>query len=537
MRLESLRGALQELRLIDGLSDCQLLYRFIDGRDEAAFAALVRRHGPMVMGVCRRMLGNEADAEDAFQATFLVLARRAGSVVRREAVGAFLYGVAYRTAVRAREKGARRRAVETQVKSLPHPEVPPAVAIDWRPILDRELSVLQDKYRAALLLCDLEGRTRREAARVLSVPEGTVASRLATARRMLARRLSQCGVTLPTATLAVVLAEDASAAVPVRLVAATATAAALVTAGAAVPMAAPAVVLMNDVLRSMLMNKLKTCVGVALAVALIVGVGVAHRAAGQAPGSGLRSQVQMSEARPATELDLLRREVEILKLQMQLLQDKQRIQDTELRALLKGQDGATGARLASTLRGSTYTSSGPANPAVQAPKGPDGTPPAARGGSAYPAGPYVQVPGGSPMLPPSATMPDKVAPPDSPLGMLRGTDPSTPEGERSHAAGQQDPVRFLPFVGRFFTPESRAKPEPPSGTSMAGPMVPAGSMQMAADRMRHAADQDLDAAVTAFRNWLRNAPNDAAKQRTLDMMFKAMKELSQPGEPGGPPKR
>jgi DNA-directed RNA polymerase specialized sigma24 family protein len=112
MRTERLRGVLERL-LPDGLTDGQLLARFIDGQEEAAFASIVRRHGPMVLGVCRRVLGNHHDAEDAFQATFLVLARKAASVARREALGAFLYGVAYHTALRAREKAARRRALET----------------------------------------------------------------------------------------------------------------------------------------------------------------------------------------------------------------------------------------------------------------------------------------------------------------------------------------------------------------------------------------------------------------------------------------
>src|SRR3954447_1120101 len=122
MRTGGLRNVLEHLRLADGgLTDGQLLARFLDGRDEAAFAALVRRHGPMVLGVCRRVLGHAHDAEDAFQATFLVLARKARSLADPEAVGPWLYGVAYRTALEARAMSRRRRAREKQVRDVPDP--------------------------------------------------------------------------------------------------------------------------------------------------------------------------------------------------------------------------------------------------------------------------------------------------------------------------------------------------------------------------------------------------------------------------------
>jgi RNA polymerase sigma factor (sigma-70 family) len=249
MRSGGLRSVVEHLRPPDGggLSDGQLLGRFLDSHEETAFAALVRRHGTMVLGVCRRVLGNVHDAEDAFQATFLILARKAASVVRREAVGSFLYGVAYRTAVRARARAARRRATERQVEDMPHPEVAPREAQDWRPVLDRELSRLPEKYRAALVLCDLECRTRRQAARQLGLPEGTLASRLATARRMLARRLLRCGITLSGGALAGVLSETAAAAgVPALLLRSTVKAAVLVAAGPAAAVTTPAVALMNE---------------------------------------------------------------------------------------------------------------------------------------------------------------------------------------------------------------------------------------------------------------------------------------------------
>src|SRR5262249_17955767 len=160
----------------------QLLDSYIRTREEAAFAALVHRHAPMVWGVCRRVLHRHQDAEDAFQATFLVLVRKAASIVPRGLVANWLYGVAHQTAWKARATNARRQTREKQVTAMPEPTVEqPDLWNDLRPLLDQELNRLPDKYRAVIVLCDLEGKTRKEAARHFHVPEGTVASRLATA--------------------------------------------------------------------------------------------------------------------------------------------------------------------------------------------------------------------------------------------------------------------------------------------------------------------------------------------------------------------
>jgi RNA polymerase sigma factor (sigma-70 family) len=333
MRSGGLRKVLDHLRLADGggLTDGQLLGRFLDGREEAAFAALVRRHGPMVLGVCRRVLGHAHDAEDAFQATFLLLARKAASVVRREALGGWLYRVAYRTALEARVRAQRRRARERQVDEIPHPEVAPAEAQDWRPLLDRELDLLPEKYRVAVVLCDLEGRTRREAARQLGLSEGTLSSHLTRARRLLARRLTRQGMTLSGGALAVALAEGAAAAVPAPLVSATARAAALAAAGKAAALATPAAALMNEVAKAMLMTKLKLAVAGVLAVALLGAGGVAYRAAGQAPAAE-----RAGEARPLTEVESLRRQVELLRFNLEVVLEKCRAQEGELRALRAG---------------------------------------------------------------------------------------------------------------------------------------------------------------------------------------------------------
>jgi RNA polymerase sigma factor (sigma-70 family) len=303
-----------------GLSDGQLLGRFLDSREEAAFAALVHRHGRMVLGVCRRVLGHAQDAEDAFQATFLVLARKAASVACREALASFLYGVAYRTALRARARAVRRRAMERQVEEMPHPTQAPPEAQDWRPLLDRELNALPEKYRAAIVLCDLEGKTRREAARLRGVSEGTLSSQLTRGRRLLAKRLARQGVSLSGGALAAALSEGAApAAVPAPLVSSTVQAAALVAAGRVAAVATPAAALMNEVLKAMLMTKLKLAVAAVMAAALLGTGGLLYQAAGQAPRAEARPA-----GRPLSELELLRREVEILKLQMEVVQSELR---------------------------------------------------------------------------------------------------------------------------------------------------------------------------------------------------------------------
>jgi RNA polymerase sigma factor (sigma-70 family) len=193
-------------------SDGTALERFIHRKDPDAFALLVRRHGAMVFAVCRRQLGDFHDAEDAFQATFLVLSRRAASVSPRDAVGNWLHGVAYRTALRIRSRRARILAKERAMNDLPHPEFSsPESTDELRLILDREICRLPDKYRLPVILCELEGRPRREVAVQLLLAEGTLSSRLANARRILARRLSRTGLSLcgPALVFAVCAETDA----------------------------------------------------------------------------------------------------------------------------------------------------------------------------------------------------------------------------------------------------------------------------------------------------------------------------------------
>jgi RNA polymerase sigma factor (sigma-70 family) len=266
------------------LTDAQLLGRFADQGEEAAFEALVRRHAPMVLGTCRRLLRNAQDAEDAVQVVFLVLARKAASIWPREAVGNWLYGVACKAALKARAAAARRR--ERQVADLPEPPAPQGPRDDLRPVIDRELSRLPAKYRAVVVLCDLEGRTRRDAARQLGWPEGTVCGRLARARAMLARRLTRSGVAVSAVALEAVLATDAATAcVPAPALAAALKAASprAAAAGAVPP---HVLALAQGVRRALWLGKLKVAAAALAAVGFLgAGVGVAALARHQPPGA------------------------------------------------------------------------------------------------------------------------------------------------------------------------------------------------------------------------------------------------------------
>jgi RNA polymerase sigma factor (sigma-70 family) len=298
---------------IDTLGDGQLLEQFLARRDEVAFAALVRRHGPMVLGVCRRVLGNATDAEDAFQAAFLVLVRKARALAGRAVVGDWLHGVARRTALKARAAAARRRARE---QGAPRP-APPAEPRDERlPRLDEELARLPEKYRLPLVLCDLEGRTRQEAAGQLGWPEGTVAGRLARGRALLAKRLLR-GAQVAAG---VALVEGAAqAALPPGLVAATTQAAALLAAGERVTRAAltaQAYSLAEGVVRAMLWTKIQTGAFLVLLATALLGAGAFtfHALAGDepvqkgdvAPGTKPAPDPQPKGKQPPADEDLLR---------------------------------------------------------------------------------------------------------------------------------------------------------------------------------------------------------------------------------------
>jgi RNA polymerase sigma factor (sigma-70 family) len=272
----------------DHPADRHLLERFLASGDDAAFAALVRRHGAMVLGVGRRLLHDADAAEDVFQATFLVLARRAASIRKQDALGSWLYGVAYRVAVRARAATASRRRRERQAPAPPPAD--PAAEVTWRElgaVLDEELRQLPDRYRAPLVLCFLEGQTQDEAARELGYSKATLRRRLAHGRELLRRRLLRRGVALSVGLLATALSQvPTPAAVAAAMVEAAVQAALLSRAGPAGPPAVTAEVaaLADGVGRAAVPTRLQVA-GVVLAVVLFGAAGgwLARQAAAAKP--------------------------------------------------------------------------------------------------------------------------------------------------------------------------------------------------------------------------------------------------------------
>jgi RNA polymerase sigma factor (sigma-70 family) len=260
------------------LNDCQLLESFIVGREAAALEALVGRHGPMVWGVCRRILSNHHDAEDAFQAAFLVLVRKASSIKPRYMVGNWLFGVARQTALKARATTAKRRAREKQMPAELEPVAPADLSSDLSALLDNELTKLPDKYRSVLILCGLQGKPLKEAARRMDLPEGTVASRLARGRAMLAKRMVRHGLAVSGVSLAALQAhQSASAGVSTAAISSTikaATAAGVVSANVGA--------LTKGVLKAMLLTKLLKTTAAALVILGVLGAGVIGLA-GQKP--------------------------------------------------------------------------------------------------------------------------------------------------------------------------------------------------------------------------------------------------------------
>lgn len=262
------------------LADGPLLERFVLGRDEDALEALIARHEPLVRGVCGRFLHDRNDVEDAFQATLLILVRQARSIRVGDSLGPWLYGVAYRVAVRARANARRREALDAaRLKSEVQPQTRYGELYELQPILHEELNRLPEKLRAPIVLCYLEGLTHDLAAEQLRWPVGTVRSRLARARELLRSRLSRRGVTCSAGLFTAALAAQPASAV--SLLTATRSpikAAARVAAGAALAevVSAPVITLMEGVLQSMITTKLKTVAGALLVCGFVAASAVVH---------------------------------------------------------------------------------------------------------------------------------------------------------------------------------------------------------------------------------------------------------------------
>jgi RNA polymerase sigma factor (sigma-70 family) len=294
-------GRRQAPRTVTGRGDHELLERFTDGGDETAFAALVQRHGPMVRGLCRRLLGDPGLADDVFQATFFVLARRAGSIRRRESLSSWLYGVAQRLGRRAQRDDARRRQRERRAaEGRPRTSSPDAGWAELLAVLDEELSRLPERARAPLLLCYLEGCTQDEAARSLGWSVGTLRRRLEWARDLLRRRMTRRGATLSAGLFATLLApHPATASVPTGLATATARAAAEFIAGRG--SGSVAATLAQSAASSLLSCPLKIAAFGLFTLGVLTAAvgGWAHRKAADRPAEAVPAAPAAPESKPA----------------------------------------------------------------------------------------------------------------------------------------------------------------------------------------------------------------------------------------------
>jgi RNA polymerase sigma factor (sigma-70 family) len=269
-------GQLFETGTVSGLSDPQLLQRFLTRHDEAAFEALVRKHGPMVLAVCRRRLSDPNDVDDAFQATFLVLIRRARDLRDPSRLASWLYGVAHKVAERARLNARKRRAHEQKAPPMPADSAHSTPFDDLAAPLHAEIRALPDRYRAPIVLCFLQGRTHEEAARELGWPLGSVKGRLARAKNLLRKKLMRRGISVPATLIASTLARDAAGSVPPALLHSTIKTALAATAAQpllASALSGSAATLAQEVTQAMTHHHLRSAI-LALSALGLVGTGV-----------------------------------------------------------------------------------------------------------------------------------------------------------------------------------------------------------------------------------------------------------------------
>lgn len=302
--------AINQLRRLIGeesgctLTDAQLVQSFVQRRDEASFEVLVWRHGTMVFNLCQRILHDKHEAEDAFQAVFLVLARKAGSIGKSEAVGSWLYKTAYRIALRLRAKMEKHGVAREAIDDVPAPPTTDNLLWrDLRPVLDEEINCLPEKYRAPFVLCYLQDHTNEEAAARLGCPKGTILSRLARGREWLRTRLTRRGLALSVAGLTAVLSENvAAAAAPAALIETTTKAALPFAAGKPVTglVSAAVVKLTEGVLHTMFLTKMKlTATALVALAALVSGAGwLTHEALAQRQAAPAADREAAAQRRP-----------------------------------------------------------------------------------------------------------------------------------------------------------------------------------------------------------------------------------------------
>jgi RNA polymerase sigma factor (sigma-70 family) len=307
--LRQLRGLI-DTQATEAITDGQLLRRFTRGGDEMAFAALLRRHGPMVLAVGRRVLGHVEDAEDVLQATFMLLARKAASIRQEAALGGWLHAVAFRLAVKAKGQAKMRQEREIRAgRAATRQQGEPGLDTAWREllaVLDEEVGRLPRKYREPLVLCYLGGKTQEAARRQLGCPLGTVRSRLAQARKLLRTRLTRRGLTLSVGTLATVLAANsAEAALPALLFhdtlrAGLRFAADPTLAGLGSGVSAQAAALVREGMKTMSVTKMKIGIALFLLVSLVASGAVVLATSAKAgkPNTSAPTAAQIRQGRP-----------------------------------------------------------------------------------------------------------------------------------------------------------------------------------------------------------------------------------------------
>lgn len=328
--MKQLKHSLQQIIDREGevltrsLTDGQLLENFIRDQAEESFSLLVQRHGSMVMGVCRRVLGHVQDAEDAFQATFLILLRKASSIHPRDQVGSWLYGVACRTAMRAKAQRNQRQFKEGRFSVRPDCEAREQRQRELREVIDQQLGLLPEKYRLPIVLCDLQGKSHLQASEQLGWAQGTFASRLFRGRQLLAQRLKKQGLVVTTVALSKLLTQETCAStVPSKLVAATLKGVQSVCSSSSSACSSRVVTLVEGVLRTMWIQRTKAVLTIGLTLGLTVGtLGVCVQrvlfAGRLSPTSSGKAKAAAPPARPPSKpktnlQDLMKKRIELLK--------------------------------------------------------------------------------------------------------------------------------------------------------------------------------------------------------------------------------